>query len=236
MVLSTNDSPLSRSSRARTSLRQSAFKHMPVHIYGAGGLGREVLAALTAADEKVVGFIVDPGFATQPVQGLPVCDSYIEIVRDPLARFVLALGDGRVRQRVATALGANRYITLVHPATTIGPFISMGEGTMTLGPASMTTNISVGAHVLINPGCTIAHDCVLGAFATLGPGVSRGGPVVVGEGASLGVGAVVAPGVTIGAWATVGAGAVVIRDVAPETTVVGVPAHPIRRGSPRQAG
>ena len=48
----------------------------------------------------------------------------------------------------------------------------------------------------------------------------------VEDGASIGSGAVVAGGVRIGAGSLVGAGAVVTRDVAPGTTVVGVPAAP----------
>jgi acetyltransferase-like isoleucine patch superfamily enzyme len=45
----------------------------------------------------------------------------------------------------------------------------------------------------------------------------------------VGIGATVIQGVTIGDRAVVGAGAVVIRDVAPDTTVVGVPAAPLER-------
>jgi acetyltransferase-like isoleucine patch superfamily enzyme len=63
----------------------------------------------------------------------------------------------------------------------------------------------------------------------LGPHALSQGRVTVQEGANLGVGVSVAPGVVIGAWSTVGAGAVVIRDVEPGSTVVGVPARPIRR-------
>jgi acetyltransferase-like isoleucine patch superfamily enzyme len=59
------------------------------------------------------------------------------------------------------------------------------------------------------------------------PGVRLGGDVEVGEGALIGIGAVVLPGKKIGAWAVVGAGAVVTKDVAPNATVVGVPARPI---------
>ncbi len=48
---------------------------------------------------------------------------------------------------------------------------------------------------------------------------------VVEDGASIGSGAVILGGVRIGAGALVGAGAVVSRDVAPGTTVAGVPAR-----------
>ncbi len=200
---------------------------MTVHIYGAGGLGREVLATLLANNEQVSCFLVDAGLPTGFIQGFPVCE--FDGRHDPAARFVLALGDNRARRRVAASLAGAAYVTLVHPAATIGPEVSLGEGVMIIGPASMTTDIVVGAHALINPGCTIAHDCVLGPFTSLAPGVSLAGRVTIEEGANLGVGAVVAPRIVVGAWATVGAGAVVIRDVAPGTTVVGVPARPIRR-------
>ena len=55
-----------------------------------------------------------------------------------------------------------------------------------------------------------------------------GGAVSVGVQAEVGIGASVIQGVAIGERAVVGAGAVVIGDVAPDTTVVGVPARPIR--------
>jgi len=43
---------------------------------------------------------------------------------------------------------------------------------------------------------------------------------------------VVLQGLRIGAGAIVGAGAVVTRDVAPGTTVVGIPAEPMRSSAP----
>jgi diadenosine tetraphosphate (Ap4A) HIT family hydrolase/acetyltransferase-like isoleucine patch superfamily enzyme len=55
---------------------------------------------------------------------------------------------------------------------------------------------------------------------------------VIKSGAFVGWGAKVIGGVVIGENATIGAGAVVIGDVPPETTVVGVPAKPIKPTSP----
>jgi len=55
---------------------------------------------------------------------------------------------------------------------------------------------------------------------------------VLGDNIYIGAGAKVIGAVAIGDGARVGANAVVVKDVAPETTVVGVPARPVkRRGS-----
>jgi acetyltransferase-like isoleucine patch superfamily enzyme len=63
------------------------------------------------------------------------------------------------------------------------------------------------------------------------PGVVLAGRVRVGAGAMLGIGAKVLPCLNIGEHATIGAGAVVTRDVPPGVTVVGVPAHPMRKAA-----
>ena len=61
-------------------------------------------------------------------------------------------------------------------------------------------------------------------------------PTVVEDRASLGSGAVIMGGVTIGEGALIGAGAVVTHDVAPGTTVAGVPARALARALARPKG
>ena len=51
------------------------------------------------------------------------------------------------------------------------------------------------------------------------------GPPVLRRGARIGSGSQVLPGTEIGEEAVVGAGSVVVHDVAPRTTVRGVPAR-----------
>jgi len=207
---------------------------MGIVIVGAGALGREVLAALRAAGQPVAGFLVDPGHRQAPtVHGVAVGDDPSEWLGRDDTTFVLAMGDGRARARLARSLTGAVFASVVHPAATIGPYVALGEGSMVIGPASFTTDIAVGAHVLVNPGCTVAHDCMIGDFVSLSPGVSLAGRVTVEEGAFLGVGAVVAPDCRVGAWSVVGAGAAVIRDVAPGTTVAGIPARVLAKRFPQ---
>jgi len=52
-------------------------------------------------------------------------------------------------------------------------------------------------------------------------------PVTIKKGVFIGTGAIILPGVIIGEGAIVGAGAVVTKDVAPYSTVTGVPAKEV---------
>jgi sugar O-acyltransferase (sialic acid O-acetyltransferase NeuD family) len=207
---------------------------MGIVIVGAGGLGREVLATLQTSGQNVTAFLVEPGYPTEPVHEVLVSDDQAAWIPEAGVSFLVAVGDGRTRSRLVSKLTGAHFATAVHPAAMLGPHVVLGEGAMILGLVSATTDIVVGAHALVNPGCNLAHDCQLGAFTSLGPGVSLAGRVTIDEGASLGVGAVVAPGCRIGAWAMVGAGAVVIQDVEPGTTVAGVPARPISEYRPHE--
>jgi UDP-2-acetamido-3-amino-2,3-dideoxy-glucuronate N-acetyltransferase len=54
-------------------------------------------------------------------------------------------------------------------------------------------------------------------------------PTRIKQGVSIGSNATILCGVTIGERAIVGAGSVVTHDVAPDTIVVGVPAHPLHK-------
>lgn len=192
-------------------------------VVGAGGLGREVLAALQASGETVSGFLVEEGYPGGMVASLPVYSD--NNMWRSAGMTALAIGDQDVRRRLATRL-ADRCKTVVHPEANIGPRVSIGTGSVLLGLANITCDVQIGVHVLINPGCVISHDCEIGPFSNLGPGVALAGRVSIGEGVSVGTGAVILPGCRVGDYATIGAGAVVVGDVATGTTVYGVPAKP----------
>lgn len=202
-----------------------------IAIYGAGGLGRELLEVVHEMGTTCAGFIVDPQYpAPDRVRDIKVYRSAAPLAADPSVRFVVALGSSAARARVAAELelgfGA-QFATIVHPRAWIADTAGVGQGSMIFGFTSVTANVNIGRHVLVNPGTTIAHDCDLSDFVTIGPSCALAGGVTIEEGAELGVGVRVAPRVRIGRAAVVGAGAVCIRPVAAGETVAGVPARPL---------
>ncbi|HEU5149607.1 MAG TPA: NeuD/PglB/VioB family sugar acetyltransferase [Iamia sp.] len=204
----------------------------PLVILGAGGHGREVLdvARHDPTAPRVLGFLADE--EPDPALLEPLGTSWlgpIAVLEGIDALFVIAVGDPGVRRTLherATRWG-REPARLWHRTAHRAAGVEVGAGTVVLANASVTSNVRLGLHVHVNLNATVAHDCDLGDYVTVNPGANLNGNVTVGPDATIGSGAVIRQGVTIGAGATVGAGAVVIRDVAPGTTVVGVPAQPI---------
>lgn len=200
----------------------------PVVIVGAGGHGRELVDVARAAGFDVVGVVAadQPNLVLLEQMGTVWLggDDRLDELGAP---HVLGLGYPNVRARVDSGLMARglRAATLIHPVSTIGSNVHLGEGAVVTANVTITTNVVLGRHTHIGVGSVVSHDCRLGDHVTLAPGVSMSGDVQVGDRVFVGVGAVVVPGCVIGDDAVIAAGAVVVGDVPAGVTAKGVPAR-----------
>lgn len=121
--------------------------------------------------------------------------------------------DGRrdMAMAIKTVLG-RAFSTDIHPAATIGRGVWLDHG----------VGFVVGETAIIEDEACIWHDVTLGStLKASGPGRHPR----VRRGAVIGAGAILLGGIEIGENAVIAAGAIVLADVAPETTVAGVPAR-----------
>ncbi|MGX7709200.1 hypothetical protein [Methylobacterium sp. Gmos1] len=209
-----------------------------IFVVGAGGLASEVFSVLKmqhSQNESQIEtyFVVEHGVAApHTVFGRPVLVGLDEIPTTERSEIYVAIGSIVARDRIVTALqlrGHNLFPNLVHPDFRMGLNINIGEGVIALGPGIMTSNCSIGAFSIVNPLCSISHDCKIGSFVNLGPGVLLAGGVTIDDRVDIGVGGKVAPRKYIGQGAVLGAGAVAIRDIPSGATAVGVPTKLIKK-------
>jgi UDP-perosamine 4-acetyltransferase len=198
---------------------------MDVVVIGAGGHARVCVDALVHSGHRVLGVrSSDP-----PIAGLelPWLGDDLALGGDGCERVFVAIGDNSARERVARRAAAAGLALVVArgDGAVVSPTAVVAAGVLLAPNAVVNAAARIGEGAIVNTAAVVEHDCEVGEFAHLAPGSILGGGVRVGALALVGLGARVLPGVTVGERAIVGAGAVVVGDVAPGTTVKGVPAR-----------
>jgi len=213
-----------------------------VVIWGSGGHARELADLIEAINQdthrwNVLGFVDDEASR----HGQMILDDRsvlggVEWLRAQTRRpsVVLGIGVSASRARVAGRLAELdvEFPSLIHPSAVVTRHASLGIGAVVCAFAVVNNRASLGDHVHLNISSSVSHDCRVGSFCTLAPGARLTGTVTLAEGCDLGAACTVIPGRVVGEWTSVRAGAVVTTDVAPNATVVGVPARVVSERPP----
>ena len=205
-------------------------QHKQSVVYGAGGHGRVVADAATAAGFEVKGFLDDFVEVGRTILEWRVLGDLGWLQGKPDVGVALGIGTNDIRQRVHAALAAQGITptTVIHPSAVLSPHARLGIGSVVLALAAVNSGAFVGTCAIVNTGAIVEHDVYVGDFAHVASNAALAGGAKIDRLAMLGTGASVLPGKEIGQGAIVGAGAVVSRHIPPNSVASGVPARIIR--------
>lgn len=110
------------------------------------------------------------------------------------------------------------YCTIINQSTIEG-IVRFGDGVKIMSHVYIPSRTWFGDHVFVGPGVTFLNDRYPGR---VDPMPTPRGATIEDE-VMIGGGCTILPGITIGARSFIAAGAAVVKDVPPESFVVGVP-------------
>ena len=209
-------------------------------LYGASNFGDEVVqlfrdidAAKGGNEWEVTGFLDDDPDRTGLIRnGVPVLGTGAWIDKNVTEDlwFVCVVGKPSARAGLVKMMKAKklRFASGIHPSVIMSQTSSIGEGTVVTAGNIITTNVSIGDHVIVNLACTVGHYSSIGPYCTINPGVNLSGDVTLEEGVLLGTNSTILEKIKVGAYSMVGAGAMVNKDLPAGVTAVGIPAKVIK--------
>jgi len=208
-------------------MSNSAAIIQPLVLVGASGFGREIHLACRRAGLAVTGFCDDAADRQSgEFCGAPLLGS-IEQAAARLGAgtwFHIAVGDNRVRQRLAARAQAAgwRPRSVIDPSAMVAPDAVVEPGTYVGIGSVVSCLVHVAQFVIVNHHVTVGHESMVGAFVQLCPGVRVSGNCVLDEGTLVGSNAAILPGKHLGKWSVLGAGSVAVHDLADGAHVVRV--------------
>lgn len=198
-----------------------------VVIIGASGHGKVIADIILKSGDHVMGFLDDNPDLEDFFIGFPVLGKVLDAVSYKEYKFIIAIGNANVRERIVNELDVQWY-TAIHPTVVLSNIaVQVGEGTVVMANSVINSNAKIGKHCIINTGAIIEHDNVIEDFAHISVGAKLAGNVTIGRKSWIGIGSQVIQGKSIGEETVIGAGATVIKNIEKKGTYVGVPAKAI---------
>lgn len=207
---------------------------MVLGIYGAGGLGREVMELAHIINKKdnrwdEIFFIDDE---SEMIVNGAVVYSYAKAIERYGEGIEVAVGIGEpiVRKKIFEKLENNniKIATLIHPDIYVPETTRIGKGVIIQLGCFVSCNVIIEDHVLIQSQVNIGHNDVLKKGCVVSGLCNLAGNVTVGEYSYLGISSCYREGITIGKNSIIGMGSVVLENIPDAMVAYGNPAKEIR--------
>lgn len=201
-------------------------------ILGTGVHGKEMAEIVERVNRaestwNLLGHIAAAKRGIEPgteLNGYPVLGTEEDLADYPDACFV----PDNENQGLAASVPRERLVSLIDPSVFVSRSAQIGVGCVLYPDCFVGFNALIGDFVFCLSGCTINHDDVVEDRAVMASRVALAGIVHVEADCYLGQSCTIRQEVRVGRDSLIGMGSVVIRDVPPNSVMVGNPARRLR--------
>nr|WP_255463728.1 NeuD/PglB/VioB family sugar acetyltransferase [Pantoea formicae] len=207
-------------------------------IYGAGGMGREVLILARQIHQDSprwddIVFIDDiaPG---RVLKGVPVM-SFEQAIAEPI-EVAIAVGEPALRAKLANKVREQgiSLATLIHPDIVVSDCTRIGAGCVLAKGVFLSCDVTLGENSCMQAFSSVGHDAYIGNDVVISTYVTTGGNVKVHDRVFIGMSAVIQEKVNVGADTIIGMGAAVFNDIAASMIALGNPARVMRKNDEKR--
>ncbi|PKM51932.1 MAG: transferase [Firmicutes bacterium HGW-Firmicutes-7] len=203
-------------------------------IFGSGGQAKVIIDIILNQKKYNVIGLVDPYKDMNELQfGYRILgNSKDYLILNKVYGGIVAIGDNWVRYETTQFIkniNANfQFVSCIHPNTTIGRNVKIGDGTVIMPGAVVGCETKIGDGCIVNTLASIDHDSSIGNFVSIAPNAATGGGVIIDNYTAIGLGANIIHKIHIGEHTVVGAGSTVINHIPSYVVSFGTPCKVIR--------
>lgn len=201
-------------------------------IIGARGYGRGTFDTVQTmkgygTEFVVKGFLDDKIDALDGYEGYPpIIDSVENYIIQKDDVFACALGDVKFKKKYVQMIldKGGKFMNVIHGTAHVAKSAKLGVGCFVGTFSKIDSDAVIGDFVNVQAHCVVGHDAVVGDWSILDCFSFMGGFSVLEDSVTLHTRSTVVPKVRIGRMATINAASLVIRNVQPESVMMGSPA------------
>lgn len=212
---------------------------MILHIYCAGGFGKEIMDVARRNNAVTNSWsaikFIDDGLDQSTRYGAEVLrfDQLSKSSNFAESEFLIANGEPIVRKNILEKLTTARanLAKLVDVSCLVAESAVLHQGVIVTPLCSISSDVVLSENSCVNTMSIIGHDVRIGKNSVISSMVNLGGACIVGDNSYIGMGALIKEGVKVGSNTIVGMGSVVYSDIPDGVIALGNPARVARPNS-----
>lgn len=205
-------------------------------IIGCGELGKSIAHyAINDSNYNVVGYFDDFSPLNSVVNGIKIIGKISDIKKKYdnhlFDEIIIAIGYNHLgfkEELFNSLVNQIKFATIIHTSCFVDESCRIGKGVCLLPGSVLDKNVTIEDNVIVNIGCTIAHDSTIAAHTFISPRVAVAGFVKIGKRCNIGINTTIIDRITINNDVQTGGATVVISDLTQKGLYVGNPSRLIR--------